>query len=284
MVGANGNGSRRTTQRIFGNLSSTYFGMEDEYNLELLDLSEVYGFQGNSEPQTDTELQPISVKAYVFDGTLTFGVRTDANYAAAMRTDGNGAGGDGWFKVDNFRIHKEGYNVDDALEVLDFFRSSLEEIVTNGDKKVYANVRDVAEQLLARTSSITASDEPVLINGSIMALHDVISSVADAARAYDKLGNAIANAYENLAKYDSKAGAGEYADVIMAVEEKWENEEYNSEAEIDAAIQELADALQACKESDTIEAGDDLTEYLKNPSFEDLSSQGAQLIVATISK
>lgn len=273
MVGANGNGSRRTTQRIFGNLSSTYFGMEDEYNLELLDLSEVYGFQGNSEPQTDTELQPISVKAYVFDGTLTFGVRTDANYAAAMRTDGNGAGGDGWFKVDNFRIHKEGYNVDDALEVLDFFRSSLEEIVTNGDKKVYANVRDVAEQLLARTSSITASDEPVLINGSIMALHDVISSVADAARAYDKLGNAIANAYENLAKYDSKAGAGEYADVIMAVEEKWENEEYNSEAEIDAAIQELADALQACKESDTIEAGDDLTEYLKNPSFEDLSSQ-----------
>ena len=273
MVGANGNGSRRTTQRIFGNLSSTYFGMEDEYNLELLDLSEVYGFQGNSEPQTDTELQPISVKAYVFDGTLTFGVRTDANYAAAMRTEGNGAGGDGWFKVDNFRIHKEGYNVDDALEVLDFFRSSLEEIVTNGDKKVYANVRDVAEQLLARTSSITASDEPVLINGSIMALHDVISSVADAARAYDKLGNAIANAYENLAKYDSKAGAGEYADVIMAVEEKWENEEYNSEAEIDAAIQELADALQACKESDTIEAGDDLTEYLKNPSFEDLSSQ-----------
>ncbi len=273
MVGANGSGSRRTTQRIFGNLSSTYFGMEDEYNLELLDLSEVYGFQGNSEPQTDTELQPISVKAYVFDGTLTFGVRTDANYAAAMRTEGNGAGGDGWFKVDNFRIHKEGYNVDDALEVLDFFRSSLEEIVTNGDKKVYANVRDVAEQLLARTSSITASDEPVLINGSIMALHDVISSVADAARAYDKLGNAIANAYENLAKYDSKAGAGEYADVIMAVEEKWENEEYNSEAEIDAAIQELADALQACKESDTIEAGDDLTEYLKNPSFEDLSSQ-----------
>ena len=62
MVGANGNGSRRTTQRIFGNLNSKYFASEDEYNLEVLDQSEVYSFEGLVEPVTDRELQPISVR------------------------------------------------------------------------------------------------------------------------------------------------------------------------------------------------------------------------------
>jgi hypothetical protein len=107
MVGANGGGSRRTTQRIFGNLNSTYFGGTDDYDHSLLDKSEVYDFAYLVEPVTDTELQPIAVRAYVYDGTLTFGFRTDGNIAAANRTTSNGAGGDGWFKIDNFRLYKK---------------------------------------------------------------------------------------------------------------------------------------------------------------------------------
>ncbi|MBR6892269.1 MAG: hypothetical protein IKN15_03435 [Bacteroidaceae bacterium] len=274
MVGANGSGSRRTTQRIFGNYNSTYFGYEDDYNPEELDMTEVYGFQGNEEPQTDTELQPIEVKAYVYDGTLTFGVRTDGReLAAANRTDRNGAGGDGWFKVDDFRIHKDGYNVDDAMAILKFFRDGLSVIVSESSIKMFTDVRENALSLLSSVNEVSPTDNPSNINGAIKSLHYTIGEVQAAVNTYERLQDAIYDAYENLAKYDSKAGAGEYADVIMEVEELYENEEYTTEEEIDAAIQQLADALQACKESDTIEAGSDLTEYLKNPSFEDLSSQ-----------
>ena len=272
MVGANGSGSRRTTQRIFGNFNATYFGHADEYNTEAFDITEVYGFQENDELQTDTELQPIEVKAYVYDGTLTFGVRTDNNIEAAYRAERNGAGGDGWFKVDNFRIHKDGYNVEDAIAVLDFFRNSMSDIVSDSEVRMFASVREDIENLLVSANAVSSEDDAATINSMILTLHENAGIMGKAVEAYQRLEDAIYSAYENLAKYESKAGAGEYADVIMAVEDLWQNEEYTTEAQIDAAIQQLADALQACKESDTIEAGSDLTEYLKNPSFEDWQS------------
>ncbi len=86
MVGANWAGSRMTTQRLFANLNSKYFGSESDYNVSLLDENEVFGFEGLTEPNTDTELQPMSVSAFVYDGTLTFGFRTDGRFAAANRT------------------------------------------------------------------------------------------------------------------------------------------------------------------------------------------------------
>ena len=276
MVGANGSGSRRTTQRIFGNLNSTYFGYEDDYNPEELDRTEVFGFQGNEEPVTDTELKPMEVRAYVYDGTLTFGVRTDGSeLAAANRTDRNGAGGDGWFKVDNFRIHKDGYNVDDAMAILDFFRSGTADFLNMSDVKMFPSVREDSESIVSAAGEVTANDPADVINATILALRDNIAVIQNAVDAYGRLQDALYEANQNLAKYDSKAGAGEYADVIMEVEDLFDNEEYMNEEEIEAAIQKLADALQACKESDTIEAGDDLTEYLKNPSFEDWSMQSS---------
>ena len=276
MVGANGNGSRCTTQRIFGNFNSTYFGYFNLYNFDELDPTEVYGFQGNDEIQTDTELQPIEVKAYVYDGTLTFGVRTDNNIAAAYRAERNGAGGDGWFKVDNFRIHKEGYNVEDAIAILDFFRNKLSDVVSDNEVKMFADVREDIMNLLVSANAVSSADDAATINGMIVTLHDNIAVMNKAVNAYSRLSDALYDAYENLAKYESKAGAGLYADVIMEIEDLWQNEEYTTEEQIDEAIQQLADALQACKESDTIEAGSDLTEYLKNPSFEDWqSTQGS---------
>lgn len=275
MVGANGNGSRRTTQRIFGNLNSTYFAAVDEYDIAQLDMSEVYGFQENVEVQTDTELQPIEVRAYVYDGTLTFGVRTDGNIAAALRTERNGAGGDGWFKVDNFRIMKEGYNASDAMAIVEFYGSKLYDVLDESENRMYPSVREAVLTEITNSYSVSVNDDPAVINATIASLRSSIIDVQASVGAYNRLADALISAYDNLAKYETKAGAGEYADVIMEVESTWENEEYTTEAEIDAAIQELADALQACKESNTIEAGDDLTEYLKNPSFEDWSTQGS---------
>ena len=275
MVGANGNGSRRTSQRIFGNFNSTYFGYQDDYNPEELDMTEVYGFQGNEEPQTDTELQPIQVRAYVYDGTLTFGVRTDNDLEVANRSERNSAGGDGWFKVDNFRIRKEGYYVEDAMTILEFFSDNLSEVAGNSEAKMFADVREETLNLLVTANQVSSADDPATINAMILTLRDNIAVVSKAVDAYSRLSDAIYDAYDNLAKYESKAGAPEYADVIMEVEDLWANEEYENEEEIEAAIQQLADALQACKESDTIEAGSDLTEYLKNPSFEDWSAQSS---------
>ena len=273
MVGANGNGSRRTTQRIFGNLNSTYFGYESDYNLEELDVTEVYSFQGNEEPVTDTELLPISVKAYVYDGTLTFGVRTDGRISAANRTSMNGSGGDGWFKLDNFTIHKDGYNVEDAMQILNFYKENLNQIVDNDDQLMSGTVRQEGAEMVTAAEAVTVSSSAETINSMILSLKDAVDAAYKSARDYNRLVDAIEEAYENLEKYDSKAGVGEYADVIAEIEDKLLNQEYNTAEEIDAAIQELAEALQACIESDTIEAGTDLTEYIKNRSFEDVSGQ-----------
>jgi len=272
MVGANGNGSRRTTQRLFGNLNSTYFASYSDYNHELLDKSEVYGFQDNIEQTTDTELLPISVRAYVYDGTLTFGIRTDANIAAANRVSGNGAGGDGWFKTDNFTIHKEGFFVEDALAVLDFYKENLYSVADDINIKMSPTTRTAVDDAMAKANSIDGSSSIDDINAAILAVKDIIADAYTSAQDYQKLADAISVAYENLEKYDAKAGAGEYSDVIMEIEDKWNNQEYDSEDEIDDAIRQLATALQECIESDTIEPGSDLTEYIKNHSFEDWAS------------
>ncbi len=272
MVGANGSGSRRTTQRVFGNLNSTYFGAEDEYDLDKLAQDEVYAFQGNIEPVTDRQLQPIEVKAYVYDGTLTFGVRTDGNIAAALRSSSNGAGGDGWFKVDDFRIKSEGYNVADALAINDFFQAKLDYLLDDYDTKMYPGVRETATAALEASKAVDSGSSAEDINNAIVAINAVMADAFESADKYAELADAISDAYENLEIYSAKMGAEIFGDAIMEVEEGWEDQVYTSNEEIDAAIQKLADALQACIESDEVEEGMDLTEYIKNNSFEDWSS------------
>lgn len=269
MVGANGNGSRRTTQRIFGNLNSTYFASEEDYDLNLLAQDEVYSFQGNVEPVTDTEILPISVKAYVYDGTLTFGLRTDGNVAAALRSSSNPAGGDGWFKLDNFRIVGEGYNVDDALEINDFFLANLQTLLDDYDTKLYPAVRKAAEAALEASQNVNADSEKEGINNAILGIKDVMNDAFTSAAKYAELREAIDLANENLEIYSAKLGADLYGDVIMDIDDAWNDAVYTSDEEIDAAIQKLADALQECIESDEVEEGMDLTEYIRNNSFED---------------
>ena len=270
MVGANGNGSRRTTQRIFGNLNSTYYASQEEYDEGLLDQSEVYAFQGNEELTTDRTLLPMEVKAYVYDGTLTFGVRTDNNIAAALRSSGNSAGGDGWFKVDNFRIKKEGFIKEDQEAILEYFLAKVEPYVDDPDVMIYPSIRTIAEGATEKARKSGATDAEV--DEAIVALSSVAGDISKSAAKYEELLEAIYTAYENLEIYDLKPGAGEFGDSIMVVEERYGDNLYDSAEEIDAAIKMLEDQLDKCITSDVFEAGDDITDFIKNPSFENWQS------------
>ena len=271
MVGANGSGSRRTTQRIFGNLNSKYFGDQSEYNEELLDKNEIYGFEGLTEPVTDTELQDMSVDAFVYDGTLTFGFRTDNNIAAANRDVSNGAGGDGWFKIDNFRIVKQDFDADAALAIYDHFKAQLEESI-DGNVKIQKSIRDNVEDIL-NNKTVDASSSQDEIIAAFVALKDAYPAVKSSADAYQKLANAIDHANEALDEFGNSLGANVFGDVVMNAEEAYEDEELD-EAGIDELIAQLVAAEDEMKKQ-VIEPGQDITDLVvKNPSFEDLSAQG----------
>lgn len=272
MVGANGNGSRRTTQRIFANLNSTYFGAEEEYDEMELDNSEAYGFAGLTEPTTDTEMQGIEVRAFVYDGTLTFGVRTDGNYKAALRTSTNGAGGDGWFKVDNFTIQKVNYEVEDALNILTHYTNILDNYVS--DAVMSDAKRTQAEALQEEYSNIDASNTQEEIVQSILGAKDMIVQVSASVKAYQRLRDAIDEHYNTRDMYDHKKGIQAYSDAIDEADAAYSDALLDSDEEIDALIKSLDDALQACIQSDDITPGDYLTDYIQNPSFEDYSLQG----------
>lgn len=273
MVGANGNGSRRTTQRIFGNLNSTYFGAEEEYNLNLLDNQEVYGFANLIEPVTDAELQPVEVRAFVYDGTLTFGLRTDGNIAAANRTNSNSAGGDGWFKTDNYTILKVGYDVNDAIKVYNHYANILKDYALDN----YPMAASLKEQLTSQVDGLSAvtsaSDQADIVSG-ILSAKSLLAPIDASVKLYEKLLAAIEQHEVSALQYDSKPGVGEYYDAIYEATDAWEEGTAEDEAAIDSIINHLNEALQACIQSDVLNEGDDITEYIKNASFEDLSAQG----------
>ena len=273
MVGANGSGSRRTTQRIFGNLNSTYFGAQELYNEDKLDNLEVYTFAGLEEPVTDAEMQTVEVRAFVYDGTLTFGVRTDGNIAAANRTAGNGAGGDGWFKTDNYTIQKLGYDASDAMAVFDHYMEVLEEYNYNSDYMMAESARIALEESLDAFENITASSSQDDIIQGILSAKELLTTTNVSIKAYEKLLVALEQHYAYRDQYENKTGIGAYSDVIDEAEAAYYDGSAEDEAAIDAIIEALNEALQACIQSDDIEEGSDLTDYIKNASFEDLSSQ-----------
>ncbi|MBR4366425.1 MAG: hypothetical protein IKP43_06570 [Bacteroidaceae bacterium] len=272
MAGSNSQGSRLTTQRLFANFNSTYYASASDYDLTQLDENEIYSFAENEIIVTDQELRPVSVQAYVFDGTLTFGVRTNGNIAANYRTEKNPAGGDGWFKVDNFQLKKMGYQSEDALEVLNYYRSKLEEY-TNNKYMMEKKVKTQLTQEIGDYSSINESFPQEDIDKAIVGAKTLFSTVNASVKAYARLKDAIDYHTSQLLEYESRPGAGVYGDVIMEVNENMENGLYDVQG-VEDAIAQLEEALQACVQSSQIEEGMELTEFIQNPSFEDLSNQG----------
>lgn len=270
MVGANGNGSRRTTQRIFGNLNSTYFASEDEYNKSLLDNSEIYTFANLVEPVTDRLLQHITVLAYVYDGTLTFGFRTDNNIKAANRESSNSAGGDGWFKIDNFRITKVGYDPYTALAVLQYYVDMLDSYYMENEA-IYGGIVEKMETTLEQFEDLDNTTPEAELNAGIQTALALMEEVKPYITAYETLSAAIADAYAALAEYGTMPGAPIFESVITAVEADYYAGVYDIQG-VEAAIARLEAALEDCKKSE-VKPGMDLTHLLANPSFEDMTAQ-----------
>ena len=273
MAGSNGNGSRLTTQRIFGNLNSTYYGSDYDYDEDELDKTEVYDFAYNPIIQTDTEMQPVTVRAFVYDGTLTFGVRTDGNVLANARVTTNSAGGDGWFKVDNFRIMKLGYLTDDALNVFEHYYNVLSNYETDA-QPMAAGVLSNLQQGLKNLEGIGNSSSQEDIISAIKKEKTLIEEVQPSVKLYEKLGVAIEEHYSKSDEYQQKTGYGDYIETIQDVENDYLDGKAANEEEVNALIDKLNEAMLICSTSDEIEEGQDLTsDYLQNPSFEDLSAQ-----------
>lgn len=270
MAGGNGNGSRLTSQRIFGNLNSTLFASEADYNSSLFDTDEVLAYAGNGASETtDRTLHNITVNAYVYDGTLTFGLKTDGDIAKANRTTANSAGGDGWFKVDNFRIKKLGYQQADALGVFNHFYDLLSNLSA---EKMQVAVEEVCNNLIDNYSSIGESSDEATINEAILALKDSVKNVKNSVEAYTKLDAALLSHYETADQYRTYAGYDDYNAVIEEAQTAFDDAELD-EAGIDRMIAALDEALTQCKLSG-VNVGGEFTSLIANPSFEDLSAQG----------
>lgn len=271
MVGANGSGSRRTTQRLFGNYNTAYFGHPYEYDATLLDLGEVREFAELDEMVTDRTLQAMSVRAYVYDGKLTFGLRTDGNIAAALRETNNGAGGDGWFKLDNFHIQKEGYIGSEAANVANTFLQLFKSY--QGDY-MYKELTTQIQSLVQLYTEKTAESPKEEINAMIISLNEqlgLIDQVKSSVAAYERLMDAIEDGYLQLEEYQFNKGADEYEEMLETAESGYLQGDYTNE-DIDSIIVALNEKLD-----EVIKAGVAVGEYInviKNPSFEDMSAQG----------
>ena len=271
MAGSNGSGSRLTTQRIFGNLNSAYYGEEGLYNEDELDKSEAYAFANNPEIQTDQELRNVSVRAYVYDGTLTFGVRTNGNIAATNRISSNPAGGDGWFKVDNFTIQKVGFDASDAAATANHYIDVLNAYLT--EEVFEATLEEKIKEQMPE-SELTSETPVEEINNIITTLSPQIPIIEQSIAAYKKLNEALEKMYVDSEEYSYTPSFT--SDILPAIE--------NVEIAIDtrnvdaAGIDALIAAMEAAlakAQSEAVQVGE-YTNVIKNASFEDLSAQGNQ--------
>lgn len=247
---------RRTTQRLFGNLNSTLFASEFEYEEGILP-GEYKTYADLSVVNDDRTMQEMSVRAYVYDGTLTFGVRTNGDISAALRE--NGEQGDGWFKVDNFTITKDGYIEQDAQDLYDYLSEQLEEIAA---KPMDSEFRD------KMTTDYEDLDE------GIAAFAALLGEAEAQVKAYEPLGKALEQAWERLTVCEETGyvGTGAYADVIGDVNDKYSDGDYRP-SDIAAAVARLEEAYQECLRSG-VDEGADVSDLILNRSFEDLSAQG----------
>jgi hypothetical protein len=270
MVGANGNGSRMTTQRIFANNNSTYFGSEEQYVADQLDQSEVYGFQGNEEPVTDRLLQDVTVRAFVYDGTLTFGFRTDNNvYAVAGRTGYNGAGGDGWFKVDNFRLMYEGLDMADARAILDNYAEKINNLL---DEKMQVSVKENAENVVDAYNNLDDDAAESEVTPLIASMKDAIEAINASVSLYNNYFTQITS-YEEKSTDLASDSRYQKSDIAALDEElgvaytAYDDEELDEEG-INAELAKLEAAYKAVLEG-SIAVGSDITNVIINPSFEE---------------
>ncbi len=257
MVGANSGGSRRTTQRVFGNYNSTLFAGESEYAEGILPL-EYKTYADLLEPTTDREMQEICVRAYVYDGTLTFGIRTNGDHEAALRDWANG--GEGWFKTDHFTIYKEGFDAADQRNLYNYLTDALEQLAE----------QPMDAQYSAKYKGINYDN----LDEGIAAIGTLLDEAAQQAAAYEPLLAALDLALERLSVCEEAGytGLDDFYDFYDDVKSGYEDGSYTAE-QVNELIEKLEQAYQDCLHSGVSE-GADVSDLIVNRSFEDLRNQG----------
>ena len=182
-----------------------------------------------------------------------------------MREAPNNAGGDGWFKVDNFRITKVGYNENDALAVYNYFVNLFK------DYSSYKMQKSISEQLKALTiSGIGAGSPQQDIINAIVSLRDIFDDVQQSIALYSELKETMEKAASALIEYEYSASVDDFSDLYMEAEDMYYKAE-SGDVEVKEMIAKLEAGIEELKAS-AVTIGD-ITHLLKNPSFEDLSAQ-----------
>ncbi|MCR5314004.1 MAG: hypothetical protein K6E54_10290, partial [Bacteroidaceae bacterium] len=120
---------------------------------------------------------------------------------------------------------------------------------------------------------VSESNTQAELIDAILATKSILASAEESISMYEKLNNAIKEHDTKLSLYINKSGRGDYEEAIGEAIDIYEEGKIETMEEVDDIIAKLDAALQACIQSDEIEEGADLTEYIQNPSFEDLSNQ-----------
>lgn len=269
MGSSNSNGSRLTTQRVFAGTNSCYFGHESDYSVANLAAGENYTFAGHDETSGDASaLQACSVQAYVYDGTLTLGLRTNGILATGVQANG----GQGWFKTDNFTLAYKGFDINDALSALTAFINQGTSLV---DSTMEQKVMDQLESDLTTAKALNASSSADNVNSAIISLKSDVAAGKTSSAAYSNFNKALQEAIDNINKYGDYNGAGEYSDAYTEWQELYDSKSVSA-SEIDSIIPVMEKAAETLKLSGVVE-NQDITSLIVNPSFEDLSAQNGNV-------
>ena len=113
-----------TTQRIFANDYSMYFGKEEDYGVNIAE-GEKYSFMGLT-PQT--VMQEMVLPFALMEGeSLTLGIRTNGKIASGT----NGQNIAGWFRTDYFRLQYRGVENLSLNETAEYVNPFTKETVCN---------------------------------------------------------------------------------------------------------------------------------------------------------
>lgn len=254
--------SRLTTQRVFANNNSTYYGHVNDYSSANLAGDEDASFAEYDEVQGDAAiLNTCTATTYVYNDSLTLGVRTNG----LDETGVDNGGGRGWFKCDNFKLAFKGYSADDAIKALNNY---IEKGKAIQDATMQSSLSDSFIKLMEdaetyATSSTTTAD------GIDAMIKDVISQTAKAkasVTAYKKFNTALQNASENLVTYQDLSGVFAYSDLYDKWVSTYDSHEISTDS-ISTLLTEMASALEELKRSG-VKENTDITNLITNPSFE----------------
>lgn len=163
-----------SNQRLFANNYAQYYASEAYYSENLgEETHKTFAGHAAIADATKCPLQPMSVEILLYEGeSLTLGIRS----GDLMADGSHSAAGAGWFKVDDFQLDYQGYDVNDYLNFLQTYIDEAEELLTK-------NISDEArEDLTAKLADAKLIDENSA-NADIKVATDNLAAAVEAAKA-----------------------------------------------------------------------------------------------------